>query len=49
MEARLSARRDRAGVDDSGSEGPTVAHMKAKAKAEREQKQTMFLFLAVTG
>ena len=28
-EARLSAHRDGAGADDSGSECPTVAHMRA--------------------
>jgi len=46
MEACLSARQDRAGVDDSGSECPMVAHTRAIARVERERKRTMFLFLA---
>jgi len=45
-EACLSARRDGAGVDNSGSECLTVAHTRAIVRAEREQKRTMFLFLA---
>jgi len=34
-EACLSARRDGAGADDSGSECPTVAHTRAIARAGR--------------
>jgi len=34
-EARLSARWDGVGADDSGSECPTVAHMRVIARAGR--------------
>jgi len=40
-EARLSARQDGAGADDSSSECLTVAH----ARAKQEQERTMFLIL----